>query len=97
MEGILVMCGKHVRRGYALPDCNIMDLMPTILYLMGLKILSDIDGKVLEDAFTLSYTKRRSVTVEEATLPPTIQKRYTLTKEEEERVKERLKALGYIG
>jgi len=97
MEGMLIMYGKDVRRGYVLKDSSIMDLAPTILYLMGLRVPSDIDGKVLVDAFIPSYVKTHPIRLEEIITTPIAQERYALSKEEEQKIKERLKALGYLG
>jgi predicted AlkP superfamily phosphohydrolase/phosphomutase len=48
--GFLIASGKHIARGRTLKEePNIMDIAPTILYLMGQAIPSDMDGKVLLD------------------------------------------------
>lgn len=96
MEGILIMYGKDVKGGYALRDCNIMDLAPTILYLMTIKVPSDVDGKVLVDAFNPSYVREHPVRQKKVTRISTEREQYALSKEEEKKVLERLKALGYM-
>jgi len=96
MEGILFMHGKNLRRGQTLKNCNIMDLTPTILYLMGVRFPSDIDGRVLLDAFQPSYVKTHPVKAKEKARTPIARKRYVLSEKDEQKVKERLKALGYL-
>lgn len=96
MEGVLIMFGKNFRRGHTLTDCNIMDLTPTILYLMGVEVPSDLDGRVLLDAFHPSYARKHPVRVKKIAPAPIERERFELSKEEEEKLKERLKALGYM-
>jgi len=45
--GFLVASGKHIKLGKSVEGASIMDIAPTILYLMGQPIPSDMDGKVL--------------------------------------------------
>jgi len=96
MEGILFMHGKNVRRGETLQNCSIMDLAPTILYLMGVRFPSDIDGKVLLEAFHHSYAKSHPVKTKEKGRTAIAREEYALTKKDEQKIKERLKALGYL-
>ncbi len=95
MEGILIMYGENIKSGYVLEKCQIMDLTPTILYLMGLQIPSDIDGRVLAEAFRSSYIKKHHVK-HRARVPIDRQQVEALSKEDEQRIIERLKALGYM-
>jgi len=95
-DGILIMYGRNLRKGHTLKDCNIMDLAPTILYLMGLQVPSDLDGRVLINAFSSSYARTHPIRLEEKPRMPIERERYELSKEEEQKVKERLRALGYL-
>lgn len=70
--------------------------MPTILYLMGLQVPSDIDGRVLIEAFNSPYVKKHLVK-HEVRVPIGKQQIKALSKEDEQRIMERLKALGYMG
>jgi predicted AlkP superfamily phosphohydrolase/phosphomutase len=53
--GFLLCSGKNISQGKILEGGNIMDIAPTILYLMGQHVPKDMDGKVLlniiEDGF----------------------------------------------
>ncbi len=50
LYGVLMIKGPDIKKGLSLETARIIDLFPTILHLMGCKIPSDIDGKVLLDA-----------------------------------------------
>ena len=47
--GFLIAAGKHIAQGRAVEGASIMDIAPTILYLMGEPVPQDMDGKVLLD------------------------------------------------
>ena len=96
MEGMLIMYGKDVKSGYVLKDCSIMDLTPTILYLMDNKVPSDVDGKVLEDAFNPSYIREHPVRRRDVTQISTEQEQHALSEADEKEILQRLKELGYM-
>jgi arylsulfatase A-like enzyme len=89
---MLVMWGPGVRRGLRLRGSHIMDVMPTILQILGLPIPREVDGRVLGEALEhheqLSDLARKLVTL------PSGEKR--LTRAEEELIRTRLKNLGYF-
>lgn len=96
MDGVLVLRGPGVRSGYRLDSAHIVDLAPTILALMGVPILPDMDGQVLEDLFTDDF--RANLKIAFSPTAPT--ERYSpaeLSTEDEEAIRQRLKALGYMG
>jgi len=49
-EGILIACGSGVARGKQV-EAQIADCAPTILALLGLRVPSDMEGKVVADLF----------------------------------------------
>jgi predicted AlkP superfamily phosphohydrolase/phosphomutase len=63
MNGILVIAGADAARGEKLPMCEIVDVAPTILHLLGLPIPSDMDGTVLEGALSEELGARGPVRV----------------------------------
>jgi predicted AlkP superfamily phosphohydrolase/phosphomutase len=96
MDGFIAMLGKNIRAGVPILNANIMDVAPTILYLMGLPIPEDLDGHVItaplkEDLLT------SQVIMQTAAIGSREQVEPDYTDEEAEEVKERLRALGYLG
>ena len=49
-DGMFVLHGSQIRIGKQL-DAELMNIAPTLLYLMGLPIPTDFDGRVIEEAF----------------------------------------------
>lgn len=62
-DGLFVMLGDGVRQGEFLEDVQLVDIMPTLLYSMGLPIARDLDGRVLTGAFSSSFLARHPLTV----------------------------------
>jgi len=54
-EGVLIIKGPDIRKGVAVTDHSILDIAPTILYLLDLPVAEDMEGKVMVDAFKPSY------------------------------------------
>ncbi len=52
--GILGIMGPGVKKGYQIKDASVYDIAPTLLYLYGLPIGREMDGKPLMDAFKFS-------------------------------------------
>jgi predicted AlkP superfamily phosphohydrolase/phosphomutase len=95
-EGIAVLSGQGIKSGAALQHANITDLAPTILYSMGIPIPSDMDGRVLTEAFAADYLSAVPIRyTDDLSQRPTGQDQYSL--EDEEEIKERLRGLGYVG
>ncbi|MFN2489111.1 MAG: alkaline phosphatase family protein [Actinomycetota bacterium] len=92
--GIVALLGPGVKAGH-IEDAQIADVAPTVLFLRDAAIPSDVDGKVLTDAFDeevrSARTTRRGA---EATMKPDEGAGYS--EEEEAEIRERLRSLGYV-
>jgi predicted AlkP superfamily phosphohydrolase/phosphomutase len=92
--GIIAASGPGVSRN-AISGATLDDVAPTVLYALGVPVPTDMDGKVLTQAFDAKHLEDNPVlreTVEEGLGT----KARSLSQEEEEIVTERLKALGYL-
>ncbi|HJX39513.1 MAG TPA: alkaline phosphatase family protein [Anaerolineae bacterium] len=95
MEGILAVQGRGVinEAGSAV-GATIEDLAPTILYVLGVGVPPDMDGRVLEGVFTPEYLSTHPVEYGETKQVAPQGRGYSL--EEEEELAQRLKGLGYV-
>jgi predicted AlkP superfamily phosphohydrolase/phosphomutase len=90
-EGILALGGPNVHRGKRL-DGHIVDITPTTLAALGLRVPVDMEGEVLKDAFLTEPIVEREPPVEKAA-----EERAEVYTEEERRLLEkRLADLGYL-
>ncbi|MBI3951734.1 MAG: alkaline phosphatase family protein [Acidobacteria bacterium] len=94
-KGILMATGKAIRQSARIEGANIMDLAPTILYLMGSQIPHDMDGKVLAEMFTEEFLAAHSTRYVE-NLSIGASESLEVSPEDEEEVLERLRGWGYI-
>lgn len=97
--GFIVLWGKDIVRGRELPDVNVLDVTPTVLALWGLPVGEDMDGRVLEDAIEPAFLKAHPVRT-----IPSYEEIVTRAHNAEpiespvdDEIRERMKALGYIG
>lgn len=61
-DGLLLLAGEGVQAGALLDRAALVDVMPTLLYAMGLPISRDLDGEVLTGAFESAVLARRPLT-----------------------------------
>ena len=59
--GILILHGPEFRKNYQLSRASILDVTPTLLYLLNQPVGKDMDGSVLLDAFTEETQSQRKV------------------------------------
>ncbi len=98
-NGICIMKGPKISN-VKLKDANILDIMPTALYLMGEPVPENLDGRVLTEAICQEYLESHPVATSKCTesdITNNSIKKEELTAEEEEAIKKRLGELGYLG
>jgi len=96
LDGIIMMHGKPIQAGTELKGSEIIDLAPTILYLMGIDIPEDMDGKVLTSALTKDFIDAHPISYKETTQGDLQEPASTYTHEEVQKIEGRLKDLGYL-
>ena len=61
-DGFLMAYGAPVARGRLQARASVVDVLPTLLYFLGLPIGRDMDGYVRTDLFKPSFTLERPIT-----------------------------------
>jgi len=94
-NGIFIARGDQIKEGLRFEGAKIYDLAPTILHLMEAGIPDDMDGRVLKEIFEEdSDIFLRDTEIIESKKAEKRNKR-RISPEEEKRIKERLRGLGY--
>jgi predicted AlkP superfamily phosphohydrolase/phosphomutase len=95
LKGIFIAKGPMIKNVSSLEGARIIDLAPTILYLLGEKVPEDMDGRVLaeiiKDEFLLSHPIRFDSPWKEKQT-----RIFGYNDEEESYIRDKLKGLGYI-
>ena len=101
LHGIILAQGPHIRHNEKIEKANIIDVAPTVLYALDMPIPTDMDGKPLTAIFEqahvdqteASYTDERKV---DEIASDQYSDEYGYSEEEEESVRLKLEALGYL-
>jgi len=97
MDGIFFAEGPEINKNTNLEGAHIMDLAPTILYLLDLPILDSMDGKILDEILDKDFVENTDKTyVSKSDIGLEKNLRDNLFKNEIEDKKDRLKGLGYV-
>lgn len=97
-DGVFIAWGPQINRGTEIQDARIVDVAPTILYLLGQPILWEMDGRVLEGAIDPGHLAHSPVCLADAETREIAGPSQKLYSEAEEReIEERLRGLGYLG
>ena len=100
--GVIAFYGANVMPGANLKTSDVMDVTPTILHGMGLPMLDEMDGRVLDDVFGSSLPSSTVNKISARDLLDGISKGDNgegdeiYTENESEAIKKHLKALGYL-
>jgi hypothetical protein len=96
LEGVLMISGDGVKAGHRIRNASLVDVAPTLLYVMGSAVGADMDGGVLAECFEADHLEANPIkTVPsrdgDVPLPGS-----GVEGEMPEAVRERLRALGYV-
>ncbi len=58
-DGALILAGPGIRAGALIAGPKLVDVVPTLLYALGLPVARDLDGQVLTGAFDASFLAHR--------------------------------------
>lgn len=94
-NGMFIMRGPGIRQGIAMNGARIIDIAPTVLHLFRLPIPADMDGRVLEDAFSMHEMEAHPVVYDVATEEGR-QAGEALSDGDEQKVRTHLESLGYL-
>lgn len=94
-HGIFMIRGPEIRKGGMVAGARIIDLAPTILYLMGQAIPKSMDGCILTEVFEEEFVRTNppKYTDEDELL---CEKPSVYSEDDKRRIAERLRGLGYI-
>lgn len=98
LDGLFMALGDAVRPGVWIEKASLADVAPTILYLLDVPVPLDLDGRVLTEALDPLLLNERPVRHDERTeIQPSKFMPDEWTVEDEKRMGEHLKDLGYLG
>lgn len=92
-HGIFIAGGKEIRKNHQVKNAEITDIVPTILHLLDKPIPTCMDGTVLKD---ILENGRNGVEYQSTQINRT-DTFHDISEEEEARIAEKLKGLGYLG
>lgn len=96
LHGTLMLRGSRVPRAHTIEGAQIIDLAPTILYLLGQPVPKSMDGRVLTNALDEGYVASHPIAYTDDLgegFGPAVGQ---YTEEESEVVSDRLRGLGYL-
>jgi predicted AlkP superfamily phosphohydrolase/phosphomutase len=97
MDGIILAQGPHIRRNTYIEGAGIIDVAPTVMYALGMPIPTDMDGKPLAGLFEEAYMQQTEAAyTDERKHEDVASDEYGYSEEEEESVRLKLEALGYL-
>lgn len=97
LHGMLIMWGPAIREGIDLEPADMVDVAPTAMYLMDEPVPDDVDGRLLTEALKPELIAKRDL---QNTRVPEISGESSATGwtiEEEEKISQHLRDLGYLG
>lgn len=101
IDGVLIVAGPDVEpRPEPLAGASIVDVAPTVLHLAGLPVSEGMDGRVLTEVLTASAADRPVGRIPEGERWPSDAEAVFVetgrAAEDDDQVRERLRALGYV-
>ena len=96
MDGIFFLAGPGVIPGSTITDAHLWDIAPTVLALMGVPIPTAMDGKVLTSPLSNELVEQLAIRYTDATAEVLSHAQPEMVEQDEQLIRERLNALGYL-
>lgn len=96
MNGLFLLKGPVFKKDTGNCKASIMDLTPTLLHLIGDSVPDDMDGRVLKEAFTDDFVSSHPIKYTNEGDAHVDLQEATYEDDEAEKVKARLRDLGYV-
>ena len=95
-EGIFLGLGEKIKKDFAIEQMAIVDILPTVLFLMGLPLPRNFDGQIRKEIVQTQFLLQQTQVF--GTYAPQRRREHKAwkNKSEEERIMERLEDLGYL-
>ncbi len=96
-EGVLMVSGPYIDSATVFTSVpHIVDIVPTVLYVLGESIPLEMDGRVLSEIFSSFYADAHPVRYRETPLQIQKDKQNEYSTQEIQEVEDRLRGLGYL-
>jgi len=95
-NGIFVAAGPQFKKGCIIEDAGVMDITPTILYLMGVPVSNDMDGKILMDAIDIDFSAKNPPVYSDVSDDEQSVETDIYSGGDNDQIAQRLKDLGYM-
>jgi len=95
-HGVFLVSGPNVVKEKEIEHCSVIDIAPSILYLMGEPIPDYMDGRLLKEAIDRNYLEQNPEQYSSLDEMGQHGVYETLSKDQEKAIEERLKDLGYM-
>ncbi len=93
--GVIMLYGKPFKKGYRIENASVFDIAPTVLYLLGLAVGEDMEGKILTEALDPQWLSSHPIRTID-TYETVRRKHKKIPRKVSEETLKRLKAVGYI-
>ncbi len=103
-KGIVIMKGRNILKNKELQPSSILDIAPTLLALMGLPVETDMDGRVIKEAFEEEFFQKDPIKYLDSypkyfgkdRIKRQAETERTFPKEDVDEIKKKLRGLGYL-
>ena len=96
LTSVLIMAGPSFAKSQQLEGGSVLDVTPTLLYLMGLPVSREMEGNVLMEAFSAEFRSGRTIEWIDSYGSVPLTEQSGQDQELDAETEEKLRALGYL-